>query len=173
MTKERLGTTVLDRCVVFSVANLAENPLDLADCHGEVRKKKTDYLTVLAGIPPAELRRRQATLTLARRALEPNHLLHHKIISPELRQSRRLKSRHPFVPASRELLPNLNQLDIRAADWAEHSGRSEWNNCNTRLHHFICNIDTPPPGMHLPRRSWMRLNHLRTGVGRFHSSLHN
>ena len=55
----------------------------------------TDYLTVLAGIPPAELRRRQATLTLARRALEPNHL-HHKIISPEQRQSRRLKLRHPF-----------------------------------------------------------------------------
>ena len=49
----------------------------------------TNYLTVLAGIPPAELRRRQATLTLARRVLEPNHLLHHKIISPELRQSRR------------------------------------------------------------------------------------
>ena len=81
----------------------------------------TDYLTVLAGIPPAELRRRQATLTLARRAMEPNHLLHHKIISPELKQSRRLKSRHPFVPAARELLSNLNQLDIRAADWAKHS----------------------------------------------------
>ena len=133
----------------------------------------TDYLTVLAGIPPAEVRRRQATLTLARRALEPNYLLHHKIISPELKQSRRLKSRHPFVPADRELLFDLNQLDIRAADWAEHSWRSEWNNCNTRLHHFIYNIDTPPPGMHLPRRSWVRLNHLRIGVGRFHSSLHN
>ena len=36
----------------------------------------TNYLTVLAGIPPAELRRRQATLTLARRAFEPNYLLH-------------------------------------------------------------------------------------------------
>ena len=44
-----------------------------------------DYVTILAGTSPAELRRRQATLTLARRALEPNHLLHHKIISPELR----------------------------------------------------------------------------------------
>ena len=131
----------------------------------------TDYLTVLAGISPAELRRRQATLTLARRSLQPNHVLHHKIISPELRQSRRLKSRHPFVPAARELLSNLNQLDIRAADWAEHSWSSEWNNCNTRLHRFIYNIDTPPPGMHLPRRSWVRPNHLRTGVERFRSSL--
>ena len=109
----------------------------------------TDYLTVLAGIPPAELCRRQATLTLASRALEPNHLLYHKIISPELKQSRRLKSRH----AARELLSNLNQLDMRAADCAEHSWSSEWNNCNTRLHHFVYNIDTPLPGMHLPRRS--------------------
>ena len=133
----------------------------------------TDYLTILAGIPPAELRRRQATVTLARRALEPNHLLHYKIISPELRQSRRLKSRHSFVPAARELQSNLNQLDITAADWAKHLWRSEWNNCNTQLHHFIYNIDTPPPGMHLPRRSWVRLNHLRTGIGRFRSSLHN
>ena len=117
----------------------------------------TDYLTVLAGIPPAELRRRQATLTLARRALEPNHLLHHKIISSELRQSRRLKSRHSFVPAARELgqLSNFNQLDIRAAEWAEHSWSSEWNNCNTPLHHFIYNIDSSSPGMHLPRCSWL------------------
>ena len=45
----------------------------------------TDYITVLSGIPPAELRRRQAILILARRAWEPNHILHHKIISPELK----------------------------------------------------------------------------------------
>ena len=77
------------------------------------------------------------------------------------------------MPAARELLSNLNQLDTRAADRAEHSWSSKWNNCNSRLHHFIYNIDTPPPGMHLPRRSWVRLNHLRTGVGRFRSSLHN
>ena len=138
---------------------------------GGLHPTPTDYLTVLAGIPPAEFRRRQATPTLACRALKPNHLLRHKIISPELRQSRRLKSRHPFVPAARELLSNLNQLDIRAADCAEHSWRSEWNNCNTRLHHFIYNIDTPPPGMHLPRRSWVRLNYFRTDVERFRSSL--
>ena len=140
---------------------------------GNLLPTPTDYLTVFAGIPPAELRRRQATLTLARGALEPNHLLYHMIISPELRQPRRLKSRHFFVSAAREQIFNLNQLDIRAADWVEHSWRSEWNNCNTRLHCFIYNIDTPPPGMHLPRRSWVRLNHLRTGVGRFRSSLHN
>ena len=147
----------------------------LMHCQTSVtRNTPTDWgytnLTVLAGIPPAELRRKQATLTLARRTLEANHFLHHKIIIPELRQFRRLNSRHPFVPAARELLSNLNQLDIRAADWAEHSWSSKWNN---RLFHFICNIPTPPAGMHLPRRFWVRLNHLCTGVGRFRLSLHN
>ena len=111
----------------------------------------TDSLTVLAGIPPAELRRGQATLILARRSLEPNHLFHHKITSPELKQSWRLKPRHTFVPAARELLSNLNHLNIRAADWAKHAWSWEWNNCSTRLQHFVCNTDTPLPGMHFPR----------------------
>ena len=71
------------------------------------------------------------------------------------------------------LLTKLNQLDIRAADWVKHARSSEWNNCNSRLHHFICNTNTPPPGRHLPRRFWVRLNHLHTGVGRFRSFLHN
>ena len=133
----------------------------------------TGYLTVLAGIPCAELCRKQATLTLARRVLEPNHLLHHKITSSELEQSRRLKSKHSFVPAALKLLSNLNQLDIRAADWAKHAWSSEWNNCNTRLHHFICSTDTPSPAMHFPRRFWVRLNHLRIAVARFRPSLHN
>ena len=53
-------------------------------------------------------------------------------------------------------------LDIRAADWAEHAWTAEWNNCNTRFHHFICNTDTPPSSTHIPRRSWVRLNHLNS-----------
>ena len=96
---------------------------------------KTNHQTVLAVIPPAELRRRQVTLTLARQALEPNHLLHHKITThqPRTRTISHLKSRHSFVPAVRELLSNPNQPHIREADWVEHSWNSEWNNCNTPL----------------------------------------
>ena len=104
----------------------------------------TDYLTVLAGIPPAELRRTQATLTLASRSLAPNHLFHHKITNPELKQSWRLRSRHPFGSAARQPLSNLNQLNIKVADWAERTWSSEWNNCNTRLYHFICNQGWKP-----------------------------
>ena len=38
-----------------------------------------EQLPVLAGIPPAELRRRAASLALARRTMDPDHLLHHII----------------------------------------------------------------------------------------------
>ena len=39
--------------------------------------------------------------------------------------------------------------------------------------HLFPNIDRLPSGMHLPRSSCVRPKRLRTGVGRFRSSLHN
>ena len=43
---------------------------------GCLRRTPADNLSILAGIQPAELRRRGATLYLGRRAMEPGHLLH-------------------------------------------------------------------------------------------------
>ena len=41
---------------------------------GCLRPTPADNLPILAGIQPAELRRNGATLSLARRAMEPGHL---------------------------------------------------------------------------------------------------
>ena len=43
---------------------------------GCLRPTPADNLPILTGIQPAELRRRGATLSLGRRAMEPGHLLH-------------------------------------------------------------------------------------------------
>ena len=51
---------------------------------GCLRPTQTDYLPILAGIQPAELRRRGATLSLANRAiLNPDHILHEQLVGKQ------------------------------------------------------------------------------------------
>jgi len=50
-----------------------------------------------------------------------------------------------------------------AAQWADHQWNAEW--AESRHRHL-------PLGMTLRRRAWVRLNRLRTGVGRFRSCLY-
>ena len=84
--------------------------------NGCLRPTPTDNLPVLSGIQPAELRRQGATLSLANRSsLYPGHILHGQLTEPQANSNERLKSRHPFVPATWELLNNLSELGIRAA----------------------------------------------------------
>ena len=50
---------------------------------GCLQPTPVEQLPVIAGVPSAELRRRAASLTLARRAMDPDHLLHHTITREE------------------------------------------------------------------------------------------
>jgi len=72
-----------------------------------------DNLPILAGIQPAELRRSGATLPLACRAMEPGHPLHSVLICPSSANARRLKSRHPLVPAHNNLLVYVTTTYVR------------------------------------------------------------
>jgi len=76
---------------------------------GCLRPTSADNLPILASIQPAELRRIGATLSLARRAMEPGHLLHSALTRPSTAAARRLKSRHPFVPAAQHLISSDNK----------------------------------------------------------------
>ena len=100
---------------------------------GCLRPTPTDYLPVLAGIQPAELRRLGATLSLAYRAsLDPDHILYELLTgSPDCRRER-LKSRRSFVPAARKLLQDLTELDI-----VQLNGQTLNETRNTRSAHLI------------------------------------
>jgi len=82
-----------------------------------------------------------------------------------------LESRHPFVPAAQQLI-SFSDNNVRAAQWADHQWNTEWADNPTRLHTSIPDTGTHTPGMTLPRRAWVWLNCLRTGVGRFRSCLY-
>ena len=114
-----------------------------------------------------------ATLSLAYRgSLDPDHILHGLLSgSSDIRQVR-LRSRRPFVLAARNLLDNLARLGIRASEWTNLKWKTEYCKGASRLRAFVPQTGARPVGMGLPRAAWVKLNRLRTGVGRFHSSMH-
>ena len=135
-----------------------------------LRPTPTDYLPVLAGIQPTELRRLGATLSLAYRgSLDFGHILYELLAGSTHGYRERLKSRRPFVPAARKLLQDLTELDIRAAQWTDFKWSTEYSDGSSDIHAFIPRTSTRPMGMGLPRSSWVRLNGLLAGVGCFQS----
>ena len=76
------------------------------------------------------------------------------------------------VPGARNLLDNLARLNNRASEWTNHKWKTEYCENASRLRAFVPETVARPVGMGLPRAAWVRFNHLRTGVGRFHSSMH-
>ena len=74
-----------------------------------------DNLPIITGIQPAEIRRNGATLSSARHAMEPGHLLHSALTRAYSGNAWRLKSRHLFVPAAQQLISLSDNNNIRAA----------------------------------------------------------
>ena len=78
---------------------------------------------------------------LARRAMEPGHLLHSALTRPSSANARRLKSRHPFAPVAQQLISSSD--DSRsAAIWAYHRWKAEWADNTTILRTFIPDLGT-------------------------------
>ena len=140
---------------------------------GYLRSSPTDYLPIFSGIQTDELRRLGTILSLAHReSLDPNQILYDLLSGSSDTRQVTLGSRRPFVPAGRNLLDNLASCGIRASEWTNHKWKTEYCKNASRLRAFASGTGARPVGMGLPRAAWVKLNRLRTGVGRFHSSMH-
>ena len=130
-------------------------------------------LSLLSGIHPVELCQMGVTLSLAHRgSLDLDHILHGFLSGSLDNRQVRLRSRHPFGPVAWNLLDNLARLGIRTSGWTNHKWKTEYCENTSRLSGFVLETGARPIGMGLPRVAWVELNRLRTGVGRFHLSMH-
>ena len=82
---------------------------------GCLRPTPADNLPILAGIQPAELRRNGATLSLARRAMEPGHLLHSAFTVHRVQTQNR--DTHLNLP------DNISSAHLTTTTYVRRSGR--------------------------------------------------
>ena len=128
-------------------------------------KPTPTHLPVLSGIAPAKLRRESATRKISRQAwASDEHPLHNLAQNSQNPDLQRLKSRRHFY----------RQLGQHQS--SEYNIKEAWNEEWKQSHHpsqFQLNSNTTTPlGSDLPRKQWVTLNRLRSGVGRFGADMH-
>ena len=102
-----------------------------------LRPAPTYHLPILSGIQPGELRRLRATLSLAYRgSLDPDHILYGLLRGYSDARQERIRSRRPFVPATRNLLNNLAGFGIRASEWTNYKWNAWYNKNTSRIRVF-------------------------------------
>ena len=77
--------------------------------------------------------------------MEPGHLHHLSLTRPSSANARRLKSRHPFAPATQQHISSSDNNKIRAAQWVDYQCNAEWTDSPTRLCIFITDTGTHSP----------------------------
>ena len=127
-------------------------------------------LPVLAGIAPASLRRKAATLALARKAVKDDWHILHDTTKNEVPPCR-LKSRKPYNKEAQEMLSVIPEDRSKDA-WIAATWKQEWEASGpTRVHRHVSDPEEGVKGEELSRKHWTTLNRLRTGVGRYRASM--
>ena len=127
-------------------------------------------LSVLAGVPPAGLWWKVATLALARSAVKHDWHILHDTTKNEV-PPRKLKSHKPSNKEAQEMRSAIPEDRSKNA-WIAATWKQEWEASGpTRVH---CHVSDPGEGVEgedLSRKHWTTLNKLRTGVGRYKASM--
>ena len=76
------------------------------------------------------------------------------------------------MPVARKLLNELSKVGISTAQGTNYRWSAEYSKRTSVLYVFLSRVSCSPLGMVLPRTSWVKVNRLRAGFGRFHSSMY-
>ena len=96
---------------------------------------------------------------------DDQHALHNIVTAGR----KRLQSCHPFSEHAKQLTSDAHGKTNRA--WAEGTWATRWDTTCCRLRTFIQTPSNKPIGHDLARYSFVRLNCIRTGYGRFNANM--
>ena len=98
--------------------------------------------------------------------LEPSNTLHNYFNKSMTK--RRLESRKPFIIEAQGLLAQ----NTNAPTWILNIWKENWTKNISHLDSFVTDVGPLPTGHELSRLALVRLNRLRTGIGRFGSLMY-
>jgi len=120
---------------------------------GRPKSTPVSYPPFMAGISPPKLRHDNSCLSLDTKAKHVDRLLHHTLYiqpTPTPLKSRRL------------LRPYVKHLEREGTALPQ---------VPSPLEVYINELTPKPDGYQYPRKAWVQLNRLRTGVGRFKANM--
>ena len=80
------------------------------------------------------------------------------------------KSRRPFATSGKDLLSTALPNKTKA-HWIAWTWSAVWQPSTSRLREYIVSPSKCCPGSDLQRQAWVKLNRLRTGIGRFNADM--
>ena len=129
---------------------------------GAVQPTETEWLPVLSNIVPAHISREESALRECHKIINDMELPIYEDILAAPTNSR-LKSRKPFWQFFRKM-DEMGNLKSRWREW--------WQNIDVTNKQLITDPTKVVNGTDLQRRSWIRLNRIRTGQGNCALLLH-